>query len=85
MCGWCAFVPNTQPGCVLDPSSLGELSLLSETEAIVAYKVIVKAFGGGSLLLQDFGPASGRVIFMGAEGRYHLFLPVWILFLGDGP
>lgn len=45
-CGQCAFVPNVQTGCVLDPSSLGELSVIAETEAIVAYKVIMKAFGG---------------------------------------
>lgn len=47
--GQCVFVPNVQTGCVLDPSSLGELSLIAETEAIFAYKVIMKAFGGVSV------------------------------------
>lgn len=44
--GQCVFVPNVQTGCVLDPFSLGELSLIAEMEAIFAYKVIMKAFGG---------------------------------------
>lgn len=80
---WSVCICPKQPGCVLDPSSLRELSLLSEAEVIVVYKVIVNAFGGSVSAGLWASLRKGHI--HGCLGQLPPFyLPVWILFLGDG-